>query len=1617
MQTKLLFLLVLLLPFSGWAQTPLVTENFDSDGDGIRGATGVRYTSNQFRNATNQYFERTDSYPTSFGGTLTGLQGTGFWASESVSGTGSAGSAHVPGYVELKSIPTSGKTNLRIVVAMASPRGETSAGTAGRRLIDKTDVVTAEYSFNNGTSWSVAGRLMGDEFRGTGSGGDWRQDANLDGSAVDDRSAGSLYLKQAFQDFTFPIPSTGSNLLVRIVVDTQGPLETEMAFDNIRVFGDASTVATPTLTMDNTERNSVVAYTEGGAPVQLTNTLVPANPASGRTTVLTKAVVTAAGTGWVSGQDNLTYSAFTGISYSYNSTDGTLTLTGTGTGGTAPISTFQSALRSIQYNNSNTTNATAGNRTFSFVVYDNPSGTDIPSNAESRTVQVSTVLNNPAGLPYTDDFESDGEGTRYASTAYTNGSNLGFFLTNAAAPTKPFPLGGSGSLYSPSTFSGYNGSIYWFSTTTGAPANPTRPTSSLITAPVNATGFHDLHFLLKMGQGTNSQGWETTDYVKLSYRLSSTSAWVDFASFYGLGTTGQIRQDTNNDGVADAAGLQINAPLKDFDFTLPPALTGGSISFKIEFRADNTDEEFAFDHLRVTGFDNYAPTDIALSPSTVAENQPAGTVVGTFSSTDPDNPAQGQTFTYTLVSGANSTDNASFTIGTGANAGRLLTASAFNFEAKSSYSIRVRTTDNGSTPLFFEESFTITVTNVNEAPVIAIQTFSLAENSATNTVVGTVAASDPDAGQTLTYAITAGNTGGAFAINSSSGQLTVANPAALNFEVTPSFALIVQVTDNGSPASSAAATVTVNLTNVNEAPVIAPQTFSIAENVANNTVVGTVVASDPDAGNTLTYSITAGNTNGAFAINATTGQLRVANPAALNFEVTPTFALTVNVSDGALTGTATVTVNLTNVPNATYLSSTAEQNTRGVLAGATDQVILRIPVVLDGSVDEPLSATAFTFSTAGTTVPANVAAARLYYTGTSGAFATTTLFGSVTAPGAGGTISGSQVLQPNTNYFWLVYDVAATAATGNLLDATLSAITVGGVSRTPAVTAPVGARTVITTSKVAGSALRLNGTNTGYVDLGTNNPNLLLGSSFTMEVWVKPVGGTGTTTVGILGNDISARERSPYIGLSPSGKVEVGYVNVNGDLINFATAGFSGASVVAGQWNQLVVTFTPFSSTDGLMSLYINGTNVTGISGGLFPMNVPVRYVGQTNPSATGFVNVDIDEVALWNRPLNQDEIRLRRHLVLSGGESNLTSYLQFNEASGNALDPISGASGTFTGTGISRVASTVPISTGVSALQSVSSSGNFSFGSTGVAINFTGSGSYTVGVARLDGRPQGTQPSGLVRYYNEAYWIINKYDGGTFSNAAVTYSLRSGTLTAADAASPTTTLRLLKRDSKSDGTFDAPIAATAASLAQNTVTFNVTSFSQTVIGTLGTSPLPVELVNFTAERRDDAGLLRWATASEKNSAYFAVESSPNGRDFRELGQVQAQGTSSQAHEYQFVDAQLTRYGVKTVYYRLRQVDQDGTVAYSPVRTLSLPTVTGPAQLLAYPNPAHDKVQVILTNATTIAPLELFDAVGRLVRSQPVSASEIEMALPLSGLPAGVYVLRCGPLSQRLNVE
>ena len=115
-----------------------------------------------------------------------------------------------------------------------------------------------------------------------------------------------------------------------------------------------------------------------------------------------------------------------------------------------------------------------------------------------------------------------------------------------------------------------------------------------------------------------------------------------------------------------------------------------------------------------------APTAINLSNSSVAENQPSGTVVGNLTDTDSD---VGDTATFTLVSGTGSTDNASFQI----VANQLQTAASFDFETKNSYSIRIQVTDAGG--LTFEQAFPISISNVNEPPVFSGYSLTAAKNT------------------------------------------------------------------------------------------------------------------------------------------------------------------------------------------------------------------------------------------------------------------------------------------------------------------------------------------------------------------------------------------------------------------------------------------------------------------------------------------------------------------------------------------------------------------------------------------------------------------------------------------------------------------------------------------------------------------------------------------------------------------------------------------------------------------------------------------------------------------------------------------------------------------------
>jgi len=169
------------------------------------------------------------------------------------------------------------------------------------------------------------------------------------------------------------------------------------------------------------------------------------------------------------------------------------------------------------------------------------------------------------------------------------------------------------------------------------------------------------------------------------------------------------------------------------------------------------------------GMANAAPTEVALSATSIAENTAPDSAVGSFSAADAN---ESDTFTYALVSGAGDTDNTSFAI-----TGNTLTLHIpADFEVQSSYAIRVRATDRGG--LFFDKEFTISITNVNEAPVASDATYTRAVGTSLKINIAALLAastSDPDGDARTLESVGASAQGAAITTNATQILYSPAN--------------------------------------------------------------------------------------------------------------------------------------------------------------------------------------------------------------------------------------------------------------------------------------------------------------------------------------------------------------------------------------------------------------------------------------------------------------------------------------------------------------------------------------------------------------------------------------------------------------------------------------------------------------------------------------------------------------------------------------------------------------------------------------------------------------------------------------------------------------------------
>jgi hypothetical protein len=424
----------------------------------------------------------------------------------------------------------------------------------------------------------------------------------------------------------------------------------------------------------------------------------------------------------------------------------------------------------------------------------------------------------------------------------------------------------SGTNFTGTTAVAFNGTAATFTVNSATQITATVP-ANVTTGPIAVTN--------AVGTFTSTTNFTVTPTITSFSPASGPTGTV--VTVNGTNFTGAtiVRVNTST-----APSFAVLSPTQ-LTLIVPPTATSGVIRVTVGAATGLS----ATSYIVTTGA-NQAPTQVALSPLTSPENVPVNTAVGTLTTTDPN---AGDTFTYSLVPGTGSADNASFTI----SGNSLRFSVSPDFETKSSYAIRIRTTDQGG--LAVERAFTVTITNVAESPTaLALSNTTVDENVAANTVIGSLTSTDPNAGSTFTYSLVSGigsTDNGAFSLAGNSLRLN----ASPDFEAKSSYEVRLRTTDAGGLFFEQAFLITVN--DLNEAPTaLTLSATSIDENVAAGATVGLLTTTDPDAGNTFTYTLVGGTGSADNAAFSLTGGTLTLN-ASPDYEAQNSYAIRVRTTD------------------------------------------------------------------------------------------------------------------------------------------------------------------------------------------------------------------------------------------------------------------------------------------------------------------------------------------------------------------------------------------------------------------------------------------------------------------------------------------------------------------------------------------------------------------------------------------------------------------------------------------------------------------------------------------------------------------------------------------------
>ncbi len=750
-----------------------------------------------------------------------------------------------------------------------------------------------------------------------------------------------------------------------------------------------------------------------------------------------------------------------------------------------------------------------------------------------------------------------------------------------------------------------------------------------------------------------------------------------------------------------------------------------------------------------------------------------------------------------------------------------------------------------------------------------------------------------------------------------------------------------------------------------------------------------------------------------------------------------------------------------------YIGSTVSQDVLSkVGAGSADNQMLKIQVFMS-STGASVPLTELSFNALGTTDTADIRDIRVWYTGNSPAMSFSNQFGSTlpALPGSiGFSVNGLQELMPDTNYFWLTYSINSSATLGNVVDAECGSITVNATTQTPSVTAPAGVRVIRTeycspshgtslyacifdasfntmTNPTGGCGTIPNYTN--FPQTGAFTTEVFRGGEYILSVMTDYNG--ASISAWFDWNDDGTFAASEWYDLSRNTTGNTTYV-YNVTIPNTASLGsirvrLRTRASTANTSTDACTTFGSGETEDYTITINPTPPQTTYV----WNQTSPADYSVASNwtPARTApFVN----DVLVFNGggSLQVNNVTTQKvgsillldstHLMLgSSGAVTLsvadTLDLTTGSITENNVTVSIGAdttniglilgNGKITGGAIRRWVNTsvtsydFPLANGSS-----DNSANITFtapptGGTITARFFSSDPASNSGLPLTEGSINVDKVSPF------GYWRFTSANG--FVNGQHTLTLNADGIGFVNTAAELVMVRRANNIGiwSLEGTHVTTTGTNAFPILSRTGVATLGEFA--VAGDATVNPLPVQLVSLKANALKGDVLLNWATASELNNNGFDVERSADGQTFSKVGFVKGKGNSNVLVNYTLTDRNaFTAAKVSTLYYRLRQVDNDGTAKYTNIVKVT-DTKNVLSGVAVYPNPFNQNVSIdFVTSQAAAYTVTINDIQGRTVYSKQMDAKEglnSIMIEQLSTLQSGVYFLKLnGPETQTIKL-